>query len=60
LVRSLSVERPVLVSNTATGRATIRRLAINHPDNIAQRQAFIAEGVFQPPKSYKSANHHGA
>jgi hypothetical protein len=39
---------PVLVSNTATGRATIRCLAINHPDNIAQRQAFIAEGVFPP------------
>jgi hypothetical protein len=39
---------PLLVSNTPTGRATIRCLAINHPDNIAQRQAFIAEGVFPP------------
>ena len=38
----------VLVSNTATGRATIRCLAINPPDNIAQRQAFISEGVFPP------------
>ena len=39
---------PLLVSNTVTGRATIRCLAINHPDNIAQRQALIAEGVFPP------------
>jgi hypothetical protein len=39
---------PFLVSNTPTGRATIRCLAINYPDNIAQRQAFIAEGVFPP------------
>jgi hypothetical protein len=39
---------PFLVGNTPTGRATIRCLAINHPDNIAQRQAFFAEGVFPP------------
>jgi hypothetical protein len=36
----------LLTSKTATGRATIKCLAINHPDNVAQRQAFMAEGVF--------------
>ena len=37
---------PVLVGNTPTGRATIRCLAINHPDAVILRELLIAEGRF--------------
>jgi hypothetical protein len=37
-----------LVGRTATGRATIRVLAINHPDYVALRRGLIDEGVFPP------------
>ena len=35
-----------LVGRTATGRATIHVLAINHPDNIELRKALIDNGEF--------------
>jgi len=35
---------PVLVGNTPTGRATIRCLAINHPDAVILRELLMAEG----------------
>jgi hypothetical protein len=37
---------PVLIGRTAIGRATIVVLAINAPHRIAQRAAWIEEGVF--------------
>lgn len=37
---------PRLVGDTPTGRATIRCLAINHPDALVLRELLIAEGVF--------------
>jgi hypothetical protein len=37
-----------LVGLTTVGRATIRVLAINHPDCLAVRAALILEGVFPP------------
>jgi len=36
----------VLVGNTPTGRATIRCLAINHPDAVILRELLLAEGRF--------------
>ena len=39
-----------LIGRTAIGRATIRVLAINHPDPVAVREALIAEGVFPPSR----------
>ena len=39
---------PRLVGRTATARATIAVLEINHPDFVAARQAFIQEGCFPP------------
>jgi hypothetical protein len=39
---------PALVGRTPVGRATVRLLAINHPDCLAVRAALIDEGVFPP------------
>jgi hypothetical protein len=39
---------PVLLGRTASGRATIAVLAINHPDAVAVRAELIEEGVFPP------------
>ena len=39
---------PEMIGRTAIGRATIRVLAINHPDNIELREALIDNGEFQP------------
>ena len=39
---------PELIGRTAIGRATIRVLAINHPDNIELRAALIDNGEFPP------------
>ncbi len=39
---------PRLVGLTPVGRATIRVLAINHPNAIAVRRELIAEGIFPP------------
>jgi hypothetical protein len=45
----------ILVGRTPIGRATVAVLAINLPHRIAQRAALIAEGVFPPPISPRSA-----
>ncbi|WP_437671996.1 HNH endonuclease [Sorangium sp. So ce131] len=37
-----------LVGRTATGRATIAVLVLNHPDALALRAELIEEGVFPP------------
>lgn len=37
---------PLLVGDTPTGRATVRCLAINHPDAVVLRELLIAEGSF--------------
>jgi len=37
---------PQLVGDTPTGRATVRCLAMNHPDAIVLRELLIAEGNF--------------
>ena len=37
---------PLLVGDTPTGRATVRCLAINHPDAIVLRELLVAEGGF--------------
>lgn len=37
---------PLLVGDTPTGRATVRCLAMNHPDAIVLRELLIAEGGF--------------
>jgi hypothetical protein len=39
---------PELIGRTAIGRATIRVLAVNHPDNIELRVALIDNGEFPP------------
>jgi hypothetical protein len=39
---------PILVGLTATGRATIEVLVINHPSIVAIREALMDEGVFPP------------
>jgi hypothetical protein len=39
---------PQLIGLTPIGRATIRVLAINHPDAVRLRRELIAEGVFPP------------
>ncbi len=38
----------VLVGRTATGRASIAVLEINHPDAVSLRQSLIDENVFPP------------
>lgn len=40
---------PLLIGRTAIGRATIAVLQINDPDAFKDREALIAEGVFQTP-----------
>ncbi len=40
----------LLAGKTATGRATITVLAINHPDAVTLREALIEEGVFPPTR----------
>ena len=37
---------PVLVGNTATGRASVRTLNLNRADALAVRTALMAEGVY--------------
>jgi hypothetical protein len=39
---------PRLIGSTPVGRATIRVLAINHPDAVRLRRELIAEGRFPP------------
>ena len=46
--RHFAWDGPVLVGNTAAGRATIDALRINLPHRVAQRAALIEEGVFPP------------
>lgn len=36
----------LLVGDTPTGRATVRCLAINHPDAVVLRELLLAEGCF--------------
>lgn len=38
----------LLVGRTPIGRATVRLLAINHPDYLLLREALIDEGTFPP------------
>ena len=37
---------PLLMGNTATGRATVRTLNLNRADALAVRRAIMAEGVY--------------
>jgi hypothetical protein len=39
---------PILNGLTASGRATIEVLGINHPVRVALRESLMAEGVFPP------------
>lgn len=39
----------LLTGRTATGRATIAALALNHPRRLRVRQAESAFGLFPPP-----------
>jgi hypothetical protein len=40
---------PEIIPLTATGRATVRTLQLNHPDRIEERELLLASGLYSAP-----------